>query len=223
MPRGQAYLFPWQVAGQREYGDDRLLRYLPRWLQGPRTRDVAGAIGRQLGAIDGLGLDDQLFVATATWGLAWDAPNADGTTTATGWERDYGLGVRAGDSYATRRARVLGRLQGHAIRTVGEFGAYALALLGRPWTGPAFGPTPDGLMTANSTFARWVVFKPLVAGFPANFRDVEAALALAGPAHLGLYLAPHREAPDTGLTDAQLDLMHDQAIDLLTDAEIDGG
>lgn len=221
MPRPPAFLAPWQPAAQRPDGADRLLGYLPRWLQGPRTRDVATAVGRQLDAIDGLGLDDQLFVATATWGLAWDAPNADGTTTPTGWERDYGLGVQAGDSYATRRARVLGRMQGHALRTLADFAALAASLLLPSLGSPYFGPSGGGV-TTYSTYGRWVVFKPANKGFPANFLDVEAALALAGPAHLGLWLAAHREAPDSGLTDDQLDLMHGEAIDVLTDAELDG-
>jgi hypothetical protein len=222
MPRPVAFLAPWQPAEMPPSGLERLLGYLPRWLQGPRTRDVAGAIGRQLEDLDGLGLDEQLFVATATWGLAWGAPNPDGTATPTGWERDYGLGVQAGDSYATRRARVLGRMQGAAMRTLAEFAAYAAALLQPGATSPYFGPSGGGMATYSS-FGKWVVFKPAGRGFPANFLDVEAALALAGPSHIGLWLAPHREAPDTGLLDWQADLMHGEALDVLTDAEWDGG
>jgi hypothetical protein len=51
---------------------------------------------------------------------------------------------------------------------------------------------------------------------------VEAALALAGPSHLGLWLAPHREAPDTGLTLEQLGMMRVAAVSVLTVAEISG-
>jgi hypothetical protein len=213
MPRRIAFYFPWQVVAGRPLGMDRLLGYLPRWLQGPRTRDVAGAIGRQLDAIDGLGLDDQLFVATATWGLAWDAPNGDGTTTPTGWERDFGVATQVGDSYATRRARVLGRMQGHALRTAADFAGMVRSMLLPPATG-----TP----TVYQTFGKWAVFKPFDRGFPANFRDVEAALALAGPSNLGLWLAPHREAPDTGLTLEQLGMMRVAAVSVLTVAEISG-
>lgn len=222
MPRGLAFFAPWQVAKQGLRGVDRLLGYLPRWLQGPRTRDVAGAIGRQVDGIGALGLDDQLFASTATWGLAWDAADAAGGVVATGWERDYGLGVQAGDSYATRRARVLARMRGRGVRTLAEFAAYAAALLGDPMAHGGFGPTTGGGMVTYSTFGKWVIFKPADKGFPANFLDVEAALALAGPAHLGLWLAPHREAPDTGLTVAQLALMRVAAVSVLTVAEIEG-
>jgi hypothetical protein len=221
VPRPVAFLSPWQPAEQGRGGADRLLGYLPRWLQGPRSRDVAGSVGRQLDALDGLGLDDQLFVATATWGLAWDAPHADGTATPTGWERDFGLAVQAGDTYATRRARVLGRMQGHALRTVADFAAYAAALLQPGAASPYFGPSGGGVVP-YSTYGRWVVFKPANRGFPRNFLDIEESLALAGPAHLGLWLAPHRQAPDTGLLDSELDLLHGEAIDVLLDSEIDG-
>jgi hypothetical protein len=221
VPRTAAFLAPWQVAEQGPDGSDRLLGYLPRWLQGPLATALARAVGRQLDALNGLGVDDQLFVATATWGLAWDAPNPDGTATATGWERDYGLVVQADDSYAVRRARVLGRMQGHVPRTLAEFAAYVAALLLPIAGSPYFGPSGGGVVT-YSTYGKWVIFKPVNRGFPANFLDVEAALALAGPAHLGLWLAPHRQAPDTGLTDSELDLMHGEAIDVLLDSEIDG-
>lgn len=220
MPRGEAYLWPFQVANQREYGDDRLLRYLPRWLQGPLSHVIAGAFGRQLDAIDGLGIDDQLFVTTATWGLAFDQRQADGTVIPSGWERDYGIGVKLNDSLATRRLRVLGRIRGGALRTLYDFAAYTGALLGVPLYGAAFGPSIGGMVT-YSTYGRWVVFKPPRSGFPGNFLDVEAALALAGPAHIGLWLAPHRESPDSGLTDDQLNLIHGEAIDVLLDSEID--
>jgi hypothetical protein len=194
-------------------GVDRLLSYAPRWLTGRIAQDVFGAVGAQLDDYDALDIGDQLFVATATWGLAYDHPNGDGTVTPTGWERDFGLPTIETDSLATRRARVLARIQGHAARTVADFAVLVQAMLLPPATCPP---------TTYTTAGLWVVFKPCDIGWVTNFLDVEAALALAGPAHLGLWLAPHRETPDTGLLDWQLDLMHGEAIDVLTDAEIDG-
>jgi len=194
-------------------GGDWLLRFLPRWLQGRVLRDVAGAIGQQLDAIDALGLDDQLFVATATWGLAWDHPLPDGTAVPTGWERDYGIPVAEADGYPARRARVLAKMRGGAARTVADFAALVQGMLIPPATCPP---------TVYQAPAEWAVFKPCDRGFPDNFADVEAALAAAGPAHLGLWLAPHREAPDTGLTLEQLGMMRVAAVSVLTLAEIGG-
>lgn len=211
--RPTVFLLPWQTSENPPTGLERLLGYLPRWLQGPVTWAVAGAVGAQLDALDGLGIADQLFVATATWGLAYDHPNADGTATPTGWERDYGIPVNAADGYAVRRARVLGRMQGHALRTVADFAGLVRSLLVPPATGAT---------TVYQTYGRWAVFKPFDRGFPSNFADVEAALALAGPAHIGLWLAPHREAPDTGLTLEQLGMMRVAAVSVLTVAEISG-
>lgn len=203
---------PWQPFELPPAGGDRLLRYLPRWLQGPLVRDVAGAIGAQLDAVEGLALGDQLFVATATWGLAFDAPNPDGSVTPTGWERDYGIPVAVEDGYPARRARLLARMQGGVARTAADFAALVEDVLRPPASCPP---------TVHRVPSRWTIFKPCDRGFPSNFIDVEAGLALAGPAHLGLWLAPW----DTtlGLYDPQLDLMHGEAIDVLSDSEIDGG
>jgi hypothetical protein len=192
---------------------ERLLGYLPRWLQGPLSRAVCEAIGQQLDEFDLLAFADQLFVATASWGLAFEVPNADGATTPTGWERDYGLASVSTDTEEVRRARVLARRRAHAIRTAADFVAFVRAILV-----PAATADP----TAYTAFGRWVVYKPADRGWVTNFEDVEAALALAGPAHVGQWLAPHREAPDSGLTVAQLAMMRTAAVSVLTVAEIEG-
>lgn len=212
MPRGPAFLAAWQAARQQQdRANDRLLRYLPRWLQGPIARDVSGAIGRQLDAIDGLGLADQLFVASATWGLAFDAPNPDGTVTPTGWERDFGIAVVVADGYAARRARVLAKMQGGAARSVADFAALVEALLIPPATCPP---------TVYQQPANWAVFKPCDGGWVTNFDDVQAALAAAGPAHIGLFLAPWDTAH--GLTYSELNRMAYPALDVLAYVELNG-
>lgn len=207
-----AFLTPWQpLDPPPPAGVDRLLGSLPRWLQGPLARTVCEAIGAQLDALDGLAEADQLFVSTATWGLAFDADNPDGTVTPTGWERDYGIPVAVEDGYPARRARVLAKMQGGVARTAADFAALVEDLLTPPATCPP---------VVYQVAAQWAIFKLCDRGFPSNFIDVEAGLALAGPAHLGLWVGAWDDV--NGLLDWQLDLEHGEAIDVLTDAEIDG-
>lgn len=192
-------------------GVDWLMGRLPRWLQGPITRDVFGAVGAQLDDIDALAIADQLFVMTATWGLAYEHPNGDGTTTPTGWERDLGIPVAEADGYVARRLRVLAKLQGGAARSAADFAELVEDLLQPPATCPP---------TVYQQPARWAIFKPCDMGFPTNFDAVEAALGAAGPAHIELWLAPW----DTvhGLHYADLNRMAYPALGVLTWDELNG-
>lgn len=149
-------------------GVERLLGYAPRWLQGLIAREVFGAIGEQLDDFEALDLADQLFIATAT-------------TALDRWERDFGLPTIETDSLATRRARVLARRRGQAIRTEADFAALVRDTLQ---------PAQSGLPYVRVGYGRYAAFQPADSGFPTNFDDVEALLALVGPAHLGLWVAP---------------------------------
>lgn len=189
----------------------RLKRYLPRWLQGNVATDVAGAVGAQYDAVEALAIGDQLFVATATWGLAFDYPDpVTGGTIPSGWERDYGIPSEPADPLEERRARVLARMRRGALRTAADFAAFIQAE-----TGQSCPPT------VYDTYGLWVVFKLCEPGWPANFDALTADLVTYGPAHMALWLAPWDAC--AGLEVWQLDRMAWHAIDVLEIREFDGG
>lgn len=193
-----------------ENGTARLKRYLPRWLQGNVATDVAGAVGAQVDAFDELALGDQIFVASATWGLAFDWAAPDGTVIPSGWERDYQIPAVPADPLEARRARVLARMRRDALRTAADFAAFVQAMTGQ-----------GCLPTVFQSYAWWAVFKLCEAGWPSNFIDIEAQLAFHGPAHESLYLAPWDRC--LGLPFWELDLMAFIAQDVLEFADMDGG
>lgn len=170
----------------------RLLRFLPRWLQGQVTQDVMAAAGVQIADLVNLAVPGQLYVSSTDWGLAFDLQNDDGPVVRTGWEPDYGLPTITGDGLDMRRARVLARRRGAAMRNDADFRAYVRALVL---------PVPTDDADARVHPGEYVVYVLADEGWPSNFADLEGALALVGPAHLGMYLAPHDAAQ--GLTLAQ--------------------
>lgn len=208
MPRtlGSGALGSGTMGNSVTLGTDRILKYLPRWLyNGPLSSEVAASAGFQLDAIEALAIPDQIFIETATGDRD---PLTGGLSN---WELDYGIPTVTSDSDALRRSRILARIRGQVARNDVDYLAIVRALLSTSTANPTPFVTPG----------QYVIYKLFDRGFPTNFVAVEAALFASSPAHIGLWLAPWDTV--AGLTDPQLNLMHGEAIDVLSDSEIDGG
>ena len=140
-----------------------LIESLPGYYQNSApVAELERAIGSQMEALweDREDLLRQLWVDTATWGLAW-------------WESWCGLPVDATLSQEARRARVKAKLRGRGAATVEEIRALA----------QSFSPYPVEVVeeSAYHRFTLW--FLGAVGELP-NQEDMTAAVNELKPAHL---------------------------------------
>lgn len=207
MPPTTAFLMPWQPAAFAASELERLLAMLPDAVY----RKDAGLLVSILAAIaaelerrrDALALlGQQGFPSAATFAIG-------------DWEAQLGLPRGVGMTTRRRQARAVTRRRGMGGLPIGRFmQEQARDAL----------PHADELPAVFEVRAgHWAIFKPVEQGWPGDeaFIEAERRLRAAGPAAQHFWLAPH----DTrvGLYDNELDLVHGEAIDVLTDREIDGG
>lgn len=123
---------------------------------------LLNAIGRQMDDIEARETDiiNQLFIKTATWGLAL-------------WEEDYELSSFAGKPYEQRRSRIISKRRG--------MGKVSVSLLKRVAESYING-TVDVHKEPNSAIFRVKFIDNL--GIPPNLEDLKEALYDTIPSHM---------------------------------------
>ena len=138
---------------------------LPRYYQtSPPVSELERVLGEQAAALAGAGEDTlaQLFVDTATWGLAL-------------WEQWVGLPVDRVNPFSTRRQRVLAKLRGQGVVTA-ELLANVVASFG-------YNPEQVSVLEHSDSYQFEIVLSGLAA-VPEDVSGITAAVNELKPAHL---------------------------------------
>ena len=150
----------------------QLIEMLPRYYQkSPPVAELERVLGLQTGALRVSELDtlDQLWVDTATWGLAL-------------WEAWVGLPAAPGSPASARRSRIKARLRGQGTTTAGKIAAVVAS----------FGFDAGQVRVAEDAahYAFQVVISGLAAPLEAeDAAEIQAAVDEIKPAHLSWSLA----------------------------------
>ncbi len=103
---------------KEEYID--LMKYLPAyWQEIQEMKQLQESLGIEIGTLKSAPLEimDQLFISTATWGIAL-------------WERELGIPIDRSKSYERRREIILAKLRGAGTTTKTMIQSAAIAFSG---------------------------------------------------------------------------------------------